>query len=243
MNQQPLPPPPPSFQAPKASPSHPSQLSVRGSPHPSPSHPSQLQSVRNSPSLPSPSHPSQLQSVRSSPSHPSPSQTSLQSVRNSPSHPSQHQTVRNSPSNPSPLQMPSGSSGSSHGESEDQLKLRFQVEMEFVQSLGNPNYLHFLAQRGYMKDPCFINYVKYLQYWQEPQYVKYLKYPVCLHFLELLQHETFRKEMVSGQCARFLDDQVLLHWQHYTRKRAKLFETATTVNAHPPPTNGIDTTK
>ena len=37
----------------------------------------------------------------------------------------------------------------------------------------------------------------------------FLKYPVCLHFLELLQHETFRKEIVSGQCARFLDDQVL----------------------------------
>ena len=35
----------------------------------------------------------------------------------------------------------------------------------------------------------------------------FLKYPVCLHFLELLQHETFRKEIVSGQCARFLDDQ------------------------------------
>lgn len=127
----------------------------------------------------------------------------------------------------------------SHNESEDQLKLRFQVEMEFVQSLGNPNYLHFLAQRGYFKDPCFINYLKYLQYWQEPQYVKYLKYPVCLHFLELLQHETLRKEIVSGQCARFLDDQVLLHWQHYTRKRAKLFETA----AVSQPTNGVETSK
>ena len=99
-----------------------------------------------------------------------------------------------------------------------------QVEMEFVQSLGNPNYLHFLAQRGYMKDPCFVNYLKYLQYWQEPQYVKwvsfealikdfsttylricncrYLKYPVCLHFLELLQHETFRREIVRYEKSR-----------------------------------------
>ncbi len=96
--------------------------------------------------------------------------------------------------------------------------------MEFVQSLGNPNYLHFLAQRGYMKDPCFVNYLKYLQYWQEPQYVKwvgfealikdfsttylriyncrYLKYPVCLHFLELLQHETFRREIVRYEKSR-----------------------------------------
>lgn len=118
------------------------------------------------------------------------------------------------------------SQGSGSGEPDDHQKLRFQIELEFVQSLGNPNYLHFLAQRGYMKDPCFINYVKYLQYWQEPAYVKYLKFPVCLHFLELLQHETFRKEIVNGQCARFLDDQVVLHWQQYARKRAKMFETA-----------------
>ena len=27
-------------------------------------------------------------------------------------------------------------------------------------------------------------------------------------------------------CCRFLDDQVILHWQHYTRRRAKLFEAA-----------------
>ena len=98
--------------------------------------------------------------------------------------------------------------------------------MEFVQSLANPNYLHFLAQRGFMKDPAFVNYLSYLTYWKEPVYVNFLKYPVCLHFLELLQHETFRKELVSGQCARFLDDQIILHWQHYTRRRAKLFEAA-----------------
>merc|ERR1719341_1679435 len=106
----PQPPPPPSFQQPKASPSHSSQSTVRSSP----------------------SHPSQLQSVRSSPSHPA-----------------QPQTIRSSPSHPSQLQIPVGAVGPLGGppqfaETEDQLKLRFQkVEMEFVQSLGNPNYLHF----------------------------------------------------------------------------------------------------
>ena len=55
--------------------------------------------------------------------------------------------------------------------------------------------------------------VTFLFSFQEPAYVCFLKYPVCLHFLELLQHETFRKEIVSGQCARFLDDQVLAHLQ------------------------------
>lgn len=54
----------------------------------------------------------------------------------------------------------------------------FQVELEFVQCLGNPNYLHFLAQRGYFKDEKFVNYLDYLQYWKEPEYVKYIKYPV-----------------------------------------------------------------
>ena len=78
-------------------------------------------------------------------------------------------------------------------------RLRFQIELEFVQCLGNPNYLNFLAQRGYFKDAVFINYLKYLQYWKEPQYVRFVKYPVCLHFLELLQHETFRKEIVNAQ--------------------------------------------
>ncbi|KAG7159574.1 Mediator of RNA polymerase II transcription subunit 31-like [Homarus americanus] len=76
-----------------------------------------------------------------------------------------------------------------------------------------------LAQRGYFKEQTFINYLKYLQYWKEPEYAKYLKYPMCLYFLDLLQHENFRKEIVNGQCCKFIDDQTVLHWQHYSRKQ------------------------
>nr|XP_035934280.1 mediator of RNA polymerase II transcription subunit 31 isoform X2 [Halichoerus grypus] len=57
-------------------------------------------------------------------------------------------------------------------------RLRFQLELEFVQCLANPNYLNFLAQRGYFKDKAFVNYLKYLLYWKEPEYAKYLN---CLH--------------------------------------------------------------
>ncbi|KAH3891558.1 mediator of RNA polymerase II transcription subunit 31-like isoform X1 [Dreissena polymorpha] len=99
---------------------------------------------------------------------------------------------------------------------------RFQTELEFVQCLANPNYLNFLAQRGYFKSNNFVNYLKYLQYWKEPMYAKYLKYPQALHFLELLQYEQFRKELANQQCAKFIDDQQLLHWQHYQRKRMQL---------------------
>jgi len=113
---------------------------------------------------------------------------------------------------------------------EEQQRLKFQIELEFVQCLGNPNYLNFLAQRGYFKESTFINYLKYLQYWKEPQYVKFIKYPVCLHYLELLQHATFRKEIVNAQCTKFLDDQTILQWQHYSRKRPKLVENAVAAN-------------
>jgi len=107
-------------------------------------------------------------------------------------------------------------------ETEEQQKIRFQIELEFVQCLANPNYLNFLAQRGIFKDPTFVNYLKYLMYWKEPDYTKYLKYPQCLMMLDLLQSEHFRKELMNSQCARFIDDQQLLHWQHYQRKRMRL---------------------
>ena len=86
-----------------------------------------------------------------------------------------------------------------HNDQQEKERLRFQTELEFVQCLGNPNYLNFLAQRNFFKDPTFINYLNYLLYWKEPQYVKFIKYPVCLHFLELLQHEAFRKEIINSQ--------------------------------------------
>ena len=128
-----------------------------------------------------------------------------------------------SPSNPGsfrsvPLGPPSSLNPPLYTEQEEKNRLKFQVrfyekdhfvqqsqhflhqiELEFVQCLGNPNYLHFLAQRGYFKEANFINYLRYLMYWKDPQYVKYIKFPVCLHYLELLQHESFRKEIVNGQ--------------------------------------------
>ncbi|XP_028340559.1 mediator of RNA polymerase II transcription subunit 31 [Physeter macrocephalus] len=68
-----------------------------------------------------------------------------------------------------------GSSSVWEGEDDAGNRLRFQLELEFVQCLANPNYLNFLAQRGYFKDKAFVNYLKYLLYWKEPEYAKYLK--------------------------------------------------------------------
>jgi mediator of RNA polymerase II transcription subunit 31 len=95
---------------------------------------------------------------------------------------------------------------------------RFQIELEFVQSLANPNYLNFLAQRGYFKKQTFLNYLKYLMYWKEPEYCKHLVYPQCLRLLEMLQHEQFLKQIVNAQCSKFVDEQLLLVWLHYKKK-------------------------
>ncbi|XP_031836194.1 mediator complex subunit 31 isoform X2 [Nomia melanderi] len=122
-------------------------------------------------------------------------------------------------------------------ETDDQQRLRFQVELEFVQCLANPNYLNFLAQRGYFKDSTFINYLKYLLYWKEPEYAKYLKYPMCLYFLDLLQYEHFRREVVNSQCTKFIDDQQILLWQHYTRRRTRLLQAAAEQTQHVNPQN------
>ncbi|XP_075248009.1 mediator of RNA polymerase II transcription subunit 31-like [Convolutriloba macropyga] len=99
---------------------------------------------------------------------------------------------------------------------------RFAVELEFVQCLGNVRYLTHLAQNGYFKKPEFVNYLKYLLYWKDPKYAKYVKFPICLHLLDLLQHESFRDELINPQCSKYIDDQILLHWQHYTRRRIQL---------------------
>ncbi|CAK9304825.1 unnamed protein product [Gordionus sp. m RMFG-2023] len=113
---------------------------------------------------------------------------------------------------------------------EESDKMRFQIELEFIQCLSNPNYLNFLAQHGYFKDEKFLNYLKYLEYWKTPQYSHFLRYPQCLFFLELLQEKNFQKEIANTQCAKFIEDQLILQWQHYKLRKNKLFKKYETSN-------------
>lgn len=68
------------------------------------------------------------------------------------------------------------------------LPTRFEVELEFVQSLANIPYVTYLLsqQQQIWKDPKFKNYLKYLEYWAQPPYVQNIVYPNCLHVLRLL---------------------------------------------------------
>ncbi|KAF8948510.1 hypothetical protein BGZ47_004474 [Haplosporangium gracile] len=94
----------------------------------------------------------------------------------------------------------------------EQLK-RFQVELEFVQCLSNPWYLHHLAQQQYFNQDAFVRYLDYLQYFRKPEYAKFIIYPHCLHFLTLLQHKSFRDQLAKQDTATFVHERQYYHWQ------------------------------
>ena len=82
---------------------------------------------------------------------------------------------------------------------------RFELELEFVQSLSNPFYLNHLASQHLFQDPAFVAYLDYLQYFIQPEYLRFLNYPgPTLKALELLQQERFRTEILSPDLANTL---------------------------------------
>lgn len=109
-------------------------------------------------------------------------------------------------------------------ESVEEQRKRFEIECEFVQALSNPHYLNFLSQRGYFKEDHFVNYLKYLLYWKRSEYARCLKYPQCLFMLEALQEQDFRQALESTANAKFIEDQLILQWHYYLRKRQRIYE-------------------
>ncbi|KAA3458183.1 Chlorophyll A-B binding protein [Gossypium australe] len=97
----------------------------------------------------------------------------------------------------------------------DDGRQRFLLELEFVQCLANPTYIHYLAQNRYFEDEAFIGYLKYLQYWQRPEY------PHCLYFLELLQNANFRNAMAHPANKEVAHRQQFFFWKNYRNNRLK----------------------
>ena len=54
-------------------------------------------------------------------------------------------------------------------------RARFELELEFVQALANPFYLHSLAQQGILSQPAFVNFLEYLMYWKEKDYARFIQ--------------------------------------------------------------------
>ncbi|VFR03259.1 unnamed protein product [Cuscuta campestris] len=103
----------------------------------------------------------------------------------------------------------------------DDGRQRFLLELEFVQCLANPTYIHYLAQNRYFEDEAFIGYLKYLQYWQRPEYIKFIMYPHCLYFLELLQNANFRNAMAHPGNKELAHKQQFFFWKNYRNNRMK----------------------
>lgn len=90
---------------------------------------------------------------------------------------------------------------------------RWEVELEFVQGLANPMYVHFLAQQKYLENPDFLRYLEYLEYWRQPTHIKYIVYPNCLLMLTLLKEPNFRREIAKAEAAQVIMDGFFRKWQ------------------------------
>lgn len=117
----------------------------------------------------------------------------------------------------------------------DDGRQRFLLELEFIQCLANPTYIHYLAQNRYFDDDAFIGYLKYLQYWQRPEYVKFIMYPHCLYFLELLQNSNFRNAMAHPQNKELAHRQQFFFWKNYRNNRLKHILPRQLPEVEPPP--------
>ena len=105
----------------------------------------------------------------------------------------------------------------SRGEENFSKSLRFRMFLCLMQSKKGINYNIFLYLMTLLK-------IYHLSRFFKSHYSFHFihRYPQCLHFLELLQYEHFRRELVNPACAKFIDEQQILHWQYYSRKRMKI---------------------
>lgn len=105
-------------------------------------------------------------------------------------------------------------------EEEENLDLppnRFEIELEFLQCLSSPNYLHHLAISGMLNDPSFIGYLQYLQYWKKPEYVRFVTYPNCFYFLDLLlTNPRFKRELANVPFRNHVHEQQYYAWKYRT---------------------------
>ena len=92
-------------------------------------------------------------------------------------------------------------------------RVRFLVELEFVQNLVNIKYLHYLATHDYFDDDNFMTFLRYLQYWKDPEYLQHMIFPQCLVVLEkLLDDAQFRRELKIPQFVDYCHAQQGSHW-------------------------------
>eukprot|EP00762_Andalucia_godoyi_P004011 ANDGO_05606.mRNA.1 Mediator of RNA polymerase II transcription subunit 31 len=95
---------------------------------------------------------------------------------------------------------------------------RFRQDVEFIELLANPEYLHTLAVRKYFDDALFLSYLSALRKrFSEPSFSAWIRFPVALTMLHLLQDPLFRKELLEPAFFQYIHSQMVLHWTHAER--------------------------
>ena len=92
---------------------------------------------------------------------------------------------------------------------------RFSLELEFVQSLASPAYLHYIATtttnegQSLLLCPRFQAFLKYLhKTWSKPEYARFITYPNALYFLEvLINNDAFCRELAQVPFRNFCHQQ------------------------------------
>jgi hypothetical protein len=99
------------------------------------------------------------------------------------------------------------------------VRLRFELELEFVSLLANPFYLQSLAQSRLLDRPDLLGYLSYLQYWKLSSYSIFVTHPHSLLFLDLLQDEGFRSRLLDPNFINLLHTQQFWHWRSFRYNR------------------------
>ena len=121
-----------------------------------------------------------------------------------------------------PMEKPTETSATEAGSSVKLPENRFALELEFVQSLASPAYLHYLASmsndegQSLLLDPRFNEFLLYLQRtWSNPEYSRFITYPHSLYFLDLLiNNDAVCRELAQVSFRNFCHQQQYYAWQN-----------------------------
>ncbi len=93
---------------------------------------------------------------------------------------------------------------------------RLLQDLEFLQMLGNADYLVWLSKMGFTEDPLFINYLLHLQYLSNSDFSHLVLFPDSLRVVTLLLDERFRAVLGADPdlFKTVLKGELLASWAH-----------------------------
>jgi len=107
----------------------------------------------------------------------------------------------------------------------DSNKLRLLQDIEFIQMLGNMDYIRYIVKHGYLKDGSFLEYVRYLTYLQSPCYSHFMTYPHTLGFLSILCDKEVQVMLVEdeNQIETIIRQEISRAWAAAAERQSELY--------------------